>query len=228
MLKFIPVSVTLACLFSSFQNILCWSLSEQDAISTVPCTISKHLMLKFITRSLVPLQLVFAFQNILCWSLSVKATMEELAEKNFKTSYVEVYPDSSNCLLSTLYISKHLMLKFIRGRNPVGIFFHKFQNILCWSLSQTFGKCMIRCLHFKTSYVEVYPEPPVSINMNHINFKTSYVEVYHDINEEKAKYRIFQNILCWSLSHWEKRLLNSFPHFKTSYVEVYHLRKQEA
>ena len=55
---------------------------------------------------------------------------------------------------------------------------------------------MIRCLHFKTSYVEVYPEPPVSINMNHINFKTSYVEVYHDINEEKAKYRIFQNILC--------------------------------
>ena len=163
MLKFIPVSVTLACLFSSFQNILCWSLSEQDAISTVPCTISKHLMLKFITRSLVPLQLVFAFQNILCWSLSVKATMEELAEKNFKTSYVEVYPDSSNCLLSTLYISKHLMLKFIRGRNPVGIFFHKFQNIL-----------------------------------------------------------------CWSLSHWEKRLLNSFPHFKTSYVEVYHLRKQEA
>ena len=178
MLKFIPVSVTLACLFSSFQNILCWSLSEQDAISTVPCTISKHLMLKFITRSLVPLQLVFAFQNILCWSLSVKATMEELAEKNFKTSYVEVYPDSSNCLLSTLYISKHLMLKFIRGRNPVGIFFHKFQNILCWSLSLTFGKCMIRCLHFKTSYVEVYPEPPVSINMNHINFKTSYVEVY--------------------------------------------------
>ena len=98
---------------------------------------------------------------------------------NFKTSYVEVYPDSSNCLLSTLYISKHLMLKFIRGRNPVGIFFHKFQNILCWSLSLTFGKCMIRCLHFKTSYVEVYPE-----------LKGSIKPIVYQ----------FQNILCWSLS----------------------------
>ena len=60
--------------------------------------------------------------------------MEELAEKNFKTSYVEVYPDSSNCLLSTLYISKHLMLKFI----------------VLTSLAEP------DILYFKTSYVEVY------------------------------------------------------------------------
>ena len=114
MLKFIPVSVTLACLFSSFQNILCWSLSPD---------------------------LLFRFN----WYL------------HFKTSYVEVYRLQHLWSGLCWRISKHLMLKFIRGRNPVGIFFHKFQNILCWSLSLTFGKCMIRCLHFKTSYVEVYP-----------------------------------------------------------------------
>ena len=136
MLKFIPVSVTLACLFSSFQNILCWSLSEQDAISTVPCTISKHLMLKFITRSLVPLQLVFAFQNILCWSLSVTASVIGFVLAYFKTSYVEVYQREKSGRYLFPQISKHLMLKFITDFRQMYDSLSPFQNILCWSLSR--------------------------------------------------------------------------------------------
>ena len=53
---------------------------------------------------------------------------------NFKTSYVEVYPIFENALA----------------------ILDSFQNILCWSLSNTFRVPDRQILHFKTSYVEVY------------------------------------------------------------------------
>ena len=75
------------------------------------------------------------------------------------------------------------------------------------------------------------------------DFKTSYVEVYHNGKQKRADRRIFQNILCWSLSSspypalsahvsFQNILCWSLSHigfcfistkiyFKTSYVEVY-------
>ena len=86
---------------------------------------------------------------------------------------------------------------------------------------------MIRCLHFKTSY-EVYPEPPVSINMNYINFKTSYVEVYHDINEEKLSIVYFKTsyVEVYPTGEAAAEFVSAFQNILS--VEVYHLRKQEA
>ena len=70
MLKFIIHYYHQVPNFFLFQNILCWSLSnERTGIWRYP----------------------IQFQNILCWSLSSDSTCSLSMLSNFKTSYVEVY-----------------------------------------------------------------------------------------------------------------------------------------
>ena len=78
---------------------------------------------------------------------------------NFKTSYVEVYPGWFGLLQKR----------------------RKFQNILCWSLSNKGEKVWILILNFKTSYVEVYHPTNNVVCFWFKYFKTSYVEVYPHI-----------------------------------------------
>ena len=107
------------CIYlSEFQNILCWSLSR-----TLPAGLSR-----------IP-----RFQNILCWSLSSSGVGWQKFYIDFKTSYVEVYLGIKDSRFAVLSISKHLMLKFIRGINGLMKHFNIFQNILCWSLSHIFS-----------------------------------------------------------------------------------------
>ena len=183
-----------------FQNILCWSLSSCRWIVRYPCRISKHLMLKFITvqphNSFGTLQ----FQNILCWSLSRGCRRIQSWKSKFQNILcwsLSVWIDS---LLDVSDISKHLMLKFIAHgsitTSPGSDFktsyvevyqttpqaeseeMKKFQNILCWSLSEFAKPRLTSVANFKTSYVEVYPDFIARDKYGNQDFKTSYVEVY--------------------------------------------------
>ena len=79
---------------SSFQNILCWSLSFNTVVVPVHSLDFKTSYVEVYLES--------------CGS-------PEWSDQNFKTSYVEVY-HISLCNISFLdFISKHLMLKFISG-----------------------------------------------------------------------------------------------------------------
>ena len=144
---------------------------------------------------------IFLFQNILCWSLSRKGSKNERKHK---------------C------ISKHLMLKFIVSATHWLKAKYLFQNILCWSLSWSVRTSSGKHLHFKTSYVEVYPNNYRRLHGGHAYFKTSYVEVYLP---RSIRFRL--NNLNFKTSYVEVyplRRLKITPiqlNFKTSYVEVY-------
>ena len=184
----------------TFQNILCWSLSEaahqrnitfpyfktsyvevyprNSRQGVFPTRISKHLMLKFIKMWLLmngclpnfKTSYVEVYRNWIWLKVEIK--------KNFKTSYVEVYRWTHGWCSTGNEISKHLMLKFITKEQLSDSQITLFQNILCWSLSL--------CLS--------------PISFHHYNFKTSYVEVYLSTTDYTGAVTWFQNILCWSLS----------------------------
>ena len=205
----------------TFQNILCWSLSWCRIIIFRFGRISKHLMLKFIIF-LSPSSFSCAY---------------------FKTSYVEVYHLLSYNNLFQLIISKHLMLKFIFSLlfsffccsriskhlmlKFINLFWacrlqvSLFQNILCWSLSQSSNKRGVLLPISKHLMLKFIKNPLFSILIlasisKHLmlkfirhnfrsavwncHFKTSYVEVYRAGFAEHIRAVLFQNILCWSLS----------------------------
>ena len=114
-------------------------------------------MLKFIVRNHDNATFEREFQNILCWSLSEpdKFNLREL--RHFKTSYVEVYLGLWEGDEFGGFISKHLMLKFIL-RQPVQVSRSaKISKHLMLKFINTKTEKLLLHLHFKTSYVEVYP-----------------------------------------------------------------------
>ena len=128
--------------------------------------ISKHLMLKFIAFRISSVADSYTFQNILCWSLSQMVVSDLFHRANFKTSYVEVYLISVLVSISPYldfktsyvevyllyqfpcsfhnFISKHLMLKFIQRDMGQSSNWRRFQNILCWSLSEYDERFILR------------------------------------------------------------------------------------
>ena len=120
-------------------------------------------------------------------------------QRDFKTSYVEVYRFSNQLRSRLIHISKHLMLKFI---SIIPIYYQHFCD-------------------FKTSYVEVYRLHLILETELFKHFKTSYVEVYPVFKGSKNTKVRFQNILCWSLSKMVHMEISELRNFKTSYVEVY-------
>ena len=140
-----------------FQNILCWSLSFCWTPSKVNSAVFQNILCWSLSCSLKNGNTFsIGFQNILCWSLSSIRKKSYTGKTDFKTSYVEVYP-------CTDYVTKIVT---------------EFQNILCWSLSG------------ENSW----------LNAIYFYFKTSYVEVYRDHHHCVQCHVLFQNILCWSLS----------------------------
>ena len=120
-------------------------------------------------------------------------------ETYFKTSYVTVY--------QLVHATK--------------VIIRRFQNIVCYCLSDLWVVFLDNICHFKTSYVTVYlcsgyldrmqrtfqnivcyclSSNPPTFSRIHDNFKTSYVTVYHHILHQ---------------------VLLRNRHFKTSYVTVY-------
>ena len=137
MLKFIGSLLELNIGERIFQNILCWSLS-----AFIPnCKYS-----------------AWVFQNILCWSLSDEGVCKSRRDKYFKTSYVEVYP----CCSQTFSNSD------------------KFQNILCWSLSTT-CRWVYPAEQISKHLMLKFIMQKQSISLSIVHFKTSYVEVYPHI-----------------------------------------------
>ena len=146
-------------------------------------------------------------------------------ENDFKTSYVEVYPDDSRHQDAILLFQNILCWSLSGGVEiPVKIT-RLFQNILCWSLSSSVSGLVIYTYISKHLMLKFIGNT-FKFRLPEGNFKTSYVEVYlapakHDVINPP----IFQNILCWSLSPDLLFRFNWYLHFKTSYVEVYRLRQ---
>ena len=120
---------------SSFQNILCWSLSYGVVVIFRADQISKHLMLKFINYRL------YMYINSVY----------------FKTSYVEVYLRQEVLILFHRQHFKTSYVEVYLGKMEIDASeIPSFQNILCWSLSAYSTMLDEVYKHFKTSYVEVY------------------------------------------------------------------------
>ena len=98
---------------------------------------------------------------------------------------------SSLIMWSFLVISKHLMLKFINQWHDI----------------------VVPKTNFKTSYVEVYP---ICLRFSLRQYLISKHLMLKFINKQavqEEKQHLFQNILCWSLSHIFSLLLSPFIYF---------------
>ena len=121
-------------------------------------------------------------------------------ENDFKTSYVEVYPTGRSGCWIRFRISKHLMLKFIisgsrRRRGVVIISKHlmlKFILLMPWRYIRQHSISK----HLMLKFIDL----DFRSDQFDFDFKTSYVEVYQYTECSTVGIRIFQNILCWSLS----------------------------
>ena len=76
-------------------------------------------------------------------------------------------------------------------------------------------------VHFKTSYVMVYQQEPISPTRQGWHFKTSYVMVYPLHAAALNAPQQFQNIICYGLSSSMPKRSPCRFYFKTSYVMVY-------
>ena len=200
MLKFIQSQCHTIIPRPVFQNILCWSLSWCRIIIFRFGRISKHLMLKFIIF-LSPSSFSCAY---------------------FKTSYVEVYHLLSYNNLFQLIISKHLMLKFIFSLlfsffccsriskhlmlKFINLFWacrlqvSLFQNILCWSLSQSSNKRGVLLPISKHLMLKFIKNPLFSILILASISKHLMLKFILVVLSQLDHLLQFQNILCWSLS----------------------------
>ena len=108
--------------------------------------------------------------------------MEKSAPKkilgNFNTSHVEVYQQFHFFALVVIYISIHLMLKFIRmirrkEKKLTNISIHLMLKFIAEVLAGEW-----KDLNFTTSHVEVYRERHTTHDIDDSDFNTSHVEVY--------------------------------------------------
>ena len=89
----------------------------------------------------------------------------------------------------------------IQGITLAGMFF-EFQNILCYCLSRLRGRIFSGKLDFKTSYVIVYRYRSSKVGSCDIISKhLMLLFIIIDIKSSIAPI-IFQNILCYCLSHY--------------------------
>ena len=121
-------------------------------------------------------------------------------QRNFKTSYVTVYPNDPYTLCST--------------HRP-------FQNIVCYCLSKIFCVFASISTDFKTSYVTVYLYRPRTALFPCLHFKTSYVTVYLDILCCPYNVIIISKHRMLLFIRDANSRGTMLLHFKTSYVTVY-------
>ena len=136
MLLFINTRTKPVMSFLLFQNISCYCLSCKASAKAMILDISKHLMLLFIQYRKVAeheyfiiskhLMLLFIelmrmknenpnlFQNISCYCLSLLHDPKYGCVHHFKTSHVIVYLLRCHRSKRQSFISKHLMLLFIK------------------------------------------------------------------------------------------------------------------
>ena len=113
------------------------------------------------------------------------------------------------------------MLKFIEDAAALTIYLKRFQNILCWSLSNTFRVPDRQILHFKTSYVEVYRVFRSRSISNYIISKhlmLKFINVlwtFVGLLKKISKHLMLKFIII------RLNISNVYFNFKTSYVEVY-------
>ena len=179
MLLFIIFKAVVHMIFSKFQNIVCYCLSDICGLfNTYPA----------------------AFQNIVCYCLSSSCPIfphsrdiskhrmllfisntinKKTIRQNFKTSYVTVY----RLYLPDPYpadrISKHRMLLFIKEPDSTPDKNPGFQNIVCYCLSLPVTPWLLICTSFQ--------------NIVCYCLSTTFVGAY--VVETK-----FQNIVCYCLS----------------------------
>ena len=224
MLLFIDIIGRKILPVNSFQNIVCYCLSLEVALS-------RHCIRNFKT-SYVTVYLFFR--------ISFNDSLSD-----FKTSYVTVYRCSLSTILSKSSISKHRMLLFItlQGGKRISHANFKTSYVTVYHIegeSWAFSRC-----NFKTSYVTVYHATvqryynyttfqnivcyclsPIILIIAGIvaHFKTSYVTVYRRSNDaytdgssiSKHRMLLFIRLL--------QTMTVSKTDFKTSYVTVYPFR----
>ena len=119
--------------------------------------------------------------------------------KYFKTSHVIVYLATIAVNMHINFISKHLMLLFIKAIRANRIVTLEFQNISCYCLSlhSLMGyPTLIISKHLMLLFIggEAYNK------IHDSDFKTSYVIVYLAHISPLNLLETFQNILCYCLS----------------------------
>ena len=118
-----------------FQYISCYSLSRKDRLPVVQTHVSIHLMLFFIDVTLKYNRQTIMFQYISCYSLSDFGLYPNFFITCFNTSHVILYQFCHVFEKIVFFVSIHLMLFFIRGRDKRGRGSPVFQYISCYSLS---------------------------------------------------------------------------------------------
>ena len=119
----------------TFQYISCYSLSRTVTPELKADYVSIHLMLFFIDVTLKYNRQTIMFQYISCYSLSDFGLYPNFFITCFNTSHVILYQFCHVFEKIVFFVSIHLMLFFIRGRDKRGRGSPVFQYISCYSLS---------------------------------------------------------------------------------------------
>ena len=140
--------------------------------------VSIHLMLLFIQGRTFHRIYLRTFQYISCYSLSKLWTDLYMLEIGFNTSHVTLYRIWRTRTSRNIWVSIHLMLLFIAGRNSHIRDFQTFQYISCYSLSPTCGQNLPPEQMFQ--YISCYSLSWKKLigNANTARFNTSHVTLY--------------------------------------------------
>ena len=175
--------------------------------------ISKHLMLLFIKLKKLYELYATKFQNISCYCLSFLPRIQTFDLRDFKTSHVIVYLLSVCSFDRKYFISKHLMLLFIKYNEYSVMGANKFQNISCYCLSGQFRKISrydFISKHLMLLFIDIL----FLLLATSFYFKTSHVIVYPPGQTDGMRWKIFQNISCYCLSlAFPRFLVSPLPFF---------------
>ena len=137
MLLFIFIRICSGLLWSAFQYISCYSLSETESgLVRDIILVSIHLMLLFISWNRPHFFSIPGFQYISCYSLSMLFIPEYISVVMFQ--YISCYSLSKTVripLKTSISVSIHLMLLFINAGRQNQKASQAFQYISCYSLS---------------------------------------------------------------------------------------------
>ncbi len=120
-----------------------------------------------------------------------------------------------------MYISKHLMLLFIKVKHSREFIITTFQNISCYCLSTAEHLNTVKKWYFKTSHVIVYLSRAGSTLHRSYISKHLMLLFIEDSETETGVAEAFQNISCYCLSVVEDCMATVLCYFKTSHVIVY-------
>ncbi len=120
---------------------------------------------------------------------------------HFKTSYVTVYRHLQYPHICASKISKHRMLLFILNTDRYSEHRAKFQNIVCYCLSQSVVITSRKRTDFKTSYVTVYRGRLIGSLSSLKISKHRMLLFILESARVTASFDQFQNIVCYCLSY---------------------------